>query len=285
MTFWAKLLTVIVFVLSIAFAAMSGVVFAKRENYRVQLSDLRNDYDRDVGDRDKRLKAKSDELEQKDKDLKSANDLLDTRQIEIDGLKTDLDDERQAAAEARQDLHAATDNVTRLTALTDDYAEKNKALVAEKDTINRENITLLSNLTKERATVSELERVKADLETERDGLKVELASANEKIRMDEDIFAELSRLNIEARPVIEKITTLPDVRGKVAWVDLENGLVVLNVGRDQGVRKNFFFTVFRDDQFVARVNIVDVHDSKCAGHIVTEKQPVQLGDDAWTRLY
>ena len=47
MTFWAKLLTVVVFILSLIFASMSVVLFGKRENYRAELEKTKSDYARD----------------------------------------------------------------------------------------------------------------------------------------------------------------------------------------------------------------------------------------------
>src|SRR5271157_2017645 len=47
MTFWAKLLTVVVFILALIFAAMSAVVFGKREDFRSQLESVKRDYTHD----------------------------------------------------------------------------------------------------------------------------------------------------------------------------------------------------------------------------------------------
>ena len=85
--------------------------------------------------------------------------------------------------------------------------------------------------------------------------------------------------------IIDKIVKLPDIKGKIASVDEENNLVVLNVGESQGVRKNFNFTVFRGDKFVAKVNVLQTYADYCAAQVVTQKLPIELGDNAWTRLY
>ncbi len=43
MTFWAKLLIVVVFILSLIFASMSAVLFGKREDFRAQLEKAKSD--------------------------------------------------------------------------------------------------------------------------------------------------------------------------------------------------------------------------------------------------
>jgi hypothetical protein len=162
--------------------------------------------------------------------------------------------------------------------------DRNQTLTQENDSLRGENQNLLAELTAERTRAAELADAKSVLESRNDELKAELAQARERIELDEEVFAELQRRNIEAYRVIQQFKTYPDIEGRVVTVDPETNLVVLSVGSKDQVRKNFEFTVYRDDDFVATVNVFDVREDKCAARIVARKQPVQVGDFAATRI-
>ena len=54
---------------------------------------------------------------------------------------------------------------------------------------------------------------------------------------------------------------------------------------DDGVMVNFPFTISRDMEYVAKVTVVEVHDTLCVAHVVQgfEEKPIQVGYDASTR--
>ena len=285
MTFWAKLLTLIILVLSIAFAAMSTVIFAKRQDFRTLYADEQLDkaaiQQRLEGERDAALQ----ERDQKAADLALAKAQVDDQVRENDSIKAELDQRRLDGEQIKGEMAALVDTYAKVADSNKALTERNSQLLTENGTVTNENRDLIAKLGDERTRANDLEKLNADLTTDRDGLKVSLASANETIQMNEEVFAELARNQIEARPIIDKIVKLPDIKGKIASVDEENHLVVLNVGESQGVRKNFNFTVFRGDKFVAKVNVLQTYADYCAAQVVTQKLPIELGDNAWTRLY
>ena len=85
-------------------------------------------------------------------------------------------------------------------------------------------------------------------------------------------------------PILRGERATPMVRGKVAKVDENTQTVILNVGKNQNVQTNFEFTVFRGGTYVAKVAVFDLRPNMSAARVVQKKQPIQVGDDAWTRL-
>lgn len=284
MTFWAKLFTIVVFVLSIAFAAMSGVLFAKREDYRAQLEVAKVQH----ADEAKQLQAKilkaEGERDAKATELQNAKTELNARQVRIDNLSGEVAQSRGQIQELKTDLQAVRNNAAKFAQASDTLAKENSALLRENEAAVRENRKLYTDLRAERTRTSELAKANAALKSERDDLKVKTAEAEKKLRRNDETFAALAEANIEANKIINANMLLPDVKAKIASVDLENGLVILNAGSNQGVKKNFEFTVFRDDNFVATVNVFHLQDDYSAARIVTKKLDIQLGDNAWTRL-
>jgi hypothetical protein len=75
------------------------------------------------------------------------------------------------------------------------------------------------------------------------------------------------------------------VAGKVCSVDAEKNVVVLSVGKNDGVRVGYEFTVYRGNRYVAKVVIEDVEAEQCSGYSKKELQAgtIEIGDDARTR--
>ena len=167
-------------------------------------------------------------------------------------------------------------------------AEMNIRVVNENEALINKNIGLVAELETERNRSNQLSKEMAGLTDERDELKVSLNTANQTIKLHEEVFTEAARNHIELIPILEGIVTQPEIRARVAWADEENNIVILNVGLNDKVRKNFFFTVSRDGDFVAKVNVFALYDEYCAARIITKntkKLAIQPGDNAWTRLY
>ena len=284
MTFWAKLLVIIVLVLSIAFAAASGVLYAKRTNYRGQLEKAQaqakterdglskqiNQLEGRAADADKTVADLKMKVVNRENDIKQ----LEKTQKILEGGKAKLE-LRLADASANEKTLALSNKA---------LADTNTDLRASYDKIKTESEKYRADLHVERTKTAKLEKNVTDLTDERDGLKVGLAGATKKLATQDEILAELADRGIEPMTVIRHMRIIPDIKTKVASVDLENRIVVLNAGTEQGVKKNYEFTIFRDDKFVATVNVFDLQDSYCAARIVTGKGEIRLGDNAWTRL-
>jgi len=284
MTFWAKLLTIILFVLSIAFAAMSGVVFSKRQDWRLQASRAQSEKEQITKQKDQEIAGLRMQLEARTADLNNlqsqVRDLtneLDTTRRDREDLARKLRDQETANADMQATLRQ--NNQALETIMT-----RNKEVAAENRKLEQENRDLMGRLTEANVRRSELEKQVAEMTQDLQKTRTQLADATEQLKFNEEIFAELSRRNVEWRNVIQDLQALPDIRAKVLQVDPAAKMVVLNVGRNQGVKKNFTFTIFRDASFVAYVNIFEVGDDMSAGYIQVAKRPVQQGDDAWTRL-
>jgi DNA repair exonuclease SbcCD ATPase subunit len=284
MTFWAKLLIVVVFILSLIFASMSAALFGKKENFRAELEKTKRDYAQDKDTWTRTLTEKTDKINQAVKDAAEMKSNLDAAQ---DRLDTAIHEGERKDAEARaKDIEDQKDknlNLEQAAALAS-LGTQVKSLLASTDSLKAENNTLIANLSAERSRSNKLESEKADLTKRVDTATASLAKAEDALKLNDEIFAELSRRNVAWRELITQWATLPDIKAKVLKVDTGGNFVLLNVGQKQGVKKNYDFSIFRDGAFVAKVNVFDVQDDLCAARIVVPKLAIQRGDNAWTHL-
>jgi hypothetical protein len=284
MTFWAKLLTVVVFILSLIFASMSVVLFGKRENYRAELEKTKSDYARDKDTLTRANAHLTEQVSQLGLEAAQAKDNADAAQLRLNAAIQE--GERKAAEFAAQGIENQKDknlNLEQAAALNSLGIEM-KALLASEGSLKTENTTLTAKLIDEQSHSNKLEKENTNLHASLDSATAALGKAEETLKLNDDVFAELGRRNVAWRELIAKWATLPDIRAKVVTVDAAGNFVVLNAGRKQGVMKNYDFSIFRDGVFVAKVSVFDVQDDLCAARVVVPKLPIKRSDDAWTRL-
>jgi len=286
MTFWAKLLTIIAFVLSLVFATMAGVVFTKRADLRGELKNVRDD-----------LGARIAALEKEKNDANATIEVLKADLSKKTTEATDLTNRLETAVRERATFESEVAKrqalVEKLTTNLSDQQrafqatlDRNKELIAHNKTLGDKNRQLMSELTEEKTQNSELRKEKAELEDLRDQLKASLAQAEQTIGLHNEVFAELRSRNIEYRNILDSFLAMPTIRAKVVSVKPDAGMIVLNVGKEDGVKKNFTFTVHRGPKFVAKVSVFEVRDDISAAMIDVKAKgaAIQRGDNAWTRL-
>jgi len=284
MTFWAKLLTVVVFILSLIFASMSAALFGKREDFRSQLEKTASEYKQ----KQEEWKQKSDELtgklNQAAAEVALAKSERDASQLRLDtliheGERRDAD-LKQRMIEDEKDKNLNLELAASLKSLGTQVT----SLLADTNSLKTENTSLTTKLSEEQSRSNKLAKENTDLTASLKSTTEAKEKDEATLKMNDEIFAELSRRNVAWRELITQWTTLPDIKAKVLKVDTESNFVLLNVGLKQGVKKNYEFSIFRDGLFVAKVNVFDVQDDLCAARIVVPKLAIQRGDNAWTRL-
>jgi len=284
MTFWAKLLIVVVFVLSLIFASMSAVLFGKREDFRAGLEKAKRDYAQDKDMWSRKNAEMTDKVNQAVKDIAEAKSNADATQLRLDtAIHEGERKDAELQAKILEDQKDKNLNLEQAAALGS-LGTQMKSLLASEDSLKAENDTLTGKLLAEQSRSNKLEKDNSDLAAKLQTTTVALGKAQDTLKLNDDIFAELSRRNVAWRELITNWATLPDIKGKVLKVDPESNFVLLNVGQKQGVMKNYDFSIFRDGTFVAKVSVFDVQNDLCAARVVVPKLPIQRGDNAWTRL-
>jgi hypothetical protein len=261
-------------------------VYAKRQAYKKMYEQEQTQHMADnkkAADKVATLEAtileRTSDLTNKTLELANRANTIDTQKQQLDKLTSDLVKVQLSLSnEQAQVLLVETDN----SVLT----KRNDELVRSNDQLGKDNKELIDNLSTERGITRKLTEEKAALEKDRETLQVELAQAKDTIALNTEVFAELSKINVEARALIADFQNMPAIDARVLAVLPETRTVVLNVGLKQGVRKNFNFTIFRGNDFIAKVYVFDVQDRQCAARIITPGAgPVKINDEARTRMH
>lgn len=229
---------------------------------------------------------------------------------ERDGLEADLGDTQAKLRTTEGNLRTEKDNHK---ATTDQLAEKTSKLAATESALNVEN----QRVKDLEGQVAEVNKAKDDLTKALDTTKSELTVAKKEVetltqkmadarpeevarlRDDLDKVTKLKEnLTGENQILTQKLkgfekqvadlgeeikilkTTPQNLRGKVVMVQPEWGFMVLDVGHRHRVQPNSEFIVYRNDQLVTKVKVVDVKEANSVAEFMRgfQKLPPQVGD-------
>lgn len=272
----AKVMVVVIFALSVAFAVLSGQLFAKREKLRAEYEGLRKSSDEKVKaleDEKKNLAAAKDELSGK---LQDAEKNLAT-------LKTDkehLTSENTKQTEQITQKDALLKGIqTTIEQLNGNLKNKDERLAAAEKDLGE---------TRDKLREAQEEARQKDLEAKKSAQEAKLAG--DKVKELEialkDRETKLEILKSGGGKAAEGEMVQSPVDALVIRVDRNANLVVLNKGRDQGVEVGYIFTIYRGDTYLGDVKIENVAATVAAGSPVagTTIGTIREGDNASTRI-
>lgn len=224
---------------------------------------------------------------------------LDTASTEADSARSDASDaqaeaDRQTAANADLDrqvreANARGDQMT--SAISDIEAQlgqiessKDEAVSARREAENERDDALRS--AQEANTRSEeLETANAALEKNINDLKGELVAMQGQVSQLDTQLATLvdvtgvSYSEIAAQDQIDAVVLQ-------ALYDSKPGLVALNVGSNDGVKRGYTFEVFDGDNYKGQVRVENVREDMCTALILRmqDGETIKANDKAATRL-
>jgi len=280
-----RVLIVMVFIMSMVYLGMSAALFA----YRVDFKDL---YEKEQ----KAHKATTEEKDIQINALKGKNTDLDknirTLEGNISALKADLD-------AARNDLTAwQSENVqlqNNITTLSANY-EKLQAALREQIQKNQE---LNQNLEKVTASKDDAVRERTVLEEKF------LNSEDARIKLEKNLATieqqylaqakELNQLKIMVEDFKKKAPTLLAevpvklIEGKVMAISdkPELNIVVISVGKNDGIEVGMKFTVYRANKYVAKIQVEKAEATWASAFSIKEFQAdtIRVGDNITTSPY
>ncbi len=293
MTFWAKVFTVLVFVLALVFASMSGILYTKRTDFAQTLKNQTDEYMAT-------LKAKTEAAaESEAKRLKAEEDfrVKDSQLVSVTAqLKVESENARKQADEVvrlGKELQGVKAERTTLTETLKNISERHRQVEKELADRVKELNTKRDELSAARDQIQKLTSSLSATEEERDKLATSLKAAEETLRQHERKFAELRRIHYNDAVLLAILDrtepVLKDISGRVLSVDAKNGLVVINKGTKDGVLKDYLFTVHRDGKYLAQIRVDTLASTgdMAAAKVVNmnrENLPIQQGDSVDTRL-
>ncbi|HET6204360.1 MAG TPA: hypothetical protein VFI25_16325 [Planctomycetota bacterium] len=256
--------------------------------------------------------AKSDEFKTKFmNEQKAHSDTKAALKKEIEGVKGERDETKQSLAAVREERGRLEGDADRLGKELAAAKEENAQLRAGVGSIDAKLGDFQQNLKQSADRIAELDRERDKLRDEREkavaaqtAAETEKNDAVEAVRRSKETLASLeeqvaalTKERDESKfrfdQIVEKtgvsigdLVAQPLIQANVLKVLRDAGLVALNVGSEQGVKRGFTFDVWRGGTFKGRVVVSSVDKGFSSGEIkfLAPNQTIEEGDRAATRI-
>lgn len=228
------------------------------------------------------LQIKNAEIAAGEIEMENQKLRMDVLNKTIDILNTENASKGSRIADLQKNLDTMTSNYAKLSAAQEALTDQLNAQMAQLTEMTTKVEEFRSKLAKsiaDRSTaVQELQYARQEAER----LQKDLADLEEKHvtlarekKKYEEIIAHLNERDIRT----DIGSPRKPLDGKVTAVSDEIGLVIISIGKDDGVLEGDEFTLYRGSLFVAKI-VVDRVDRKwAAGRTVLKKDRPQVSDD------
>jgi len=270
----SKTFVILVFLASVAYVAVQVTLYSlrvdfkdkwiKEVNYHYQTQQVKNS----------EIAALRVEMDNRKSILDALHQKIGVMEAELAGrsrllteVQRQLDSSNQLLAKSAANQGVLVRQLEVQQAQIADMESKKEAYRVKWVKANNEYSTALQELQYARQEGERLSRDLAELESK----AVELA--REKKRHEETLAA-LAASGVRT----DLVGPRKKLEGKVTAVSAQFKLVVINIGKEQGVLEGDEFTIYRGGSFVAKIQVERVDRSWAAGRIVLQKDDPKVAD-------
>jgi SMC interacting uncharacterized protein involved in chromosome segregation len=278
----AKILIVLNLVLAVVFLGASATFLGQQESWKKKHDDIKTASEAEIAD----LKAQRDGANRTARDQETLASQRQEQIAEVQGILQAKESEYTQITERYSTLLGQYERLSQTykdaIALNDSLTQQKNALINEKDAALTEKRNAIEEMN---AAVTERKRVEGELESAQMD-KSELAKRMTELADQHESQTVLLEAYVEKFGSLADVMNPPTIKARVTAVDNNLNIVMLSVGRDDGVKKGFAFTVYRGNEYIGKVIIDKVEADYASGYSVKELEQgaVQVGDSATTRF-
>lgn len=280
-----RIFIVLNLVLAVAFLGWASANLANSQDYKALLDVEQTEHLATKDRLETELSAARTEKNQFEKDLADARTQKDRIEAERTRLESDLKGEQERNNTLAAEVEKIAATLSNYDATNRELADKleaaNTALAAAQDARHEAQ--------NERQTATEAQ---ADLQRELELANDRVASLEEQLT---SVQQSLDDKDVALQTLVEhtgtdprEIMAMPQIDGAVMNVShaIEPGLVAINRGSDDGVKRGFTFDVYSAGQFKGRVRVETVQPDMCTAVILKTfaGRTIEQGDSASTRI-
>ncbi len=282
-----RIFIVLNLVLSAAFIGWAANALGAAENYKEQLEQANKDHATMILAKDTDISKLGIEKTELSESQRTFREQRDQTQALADRLQGQIDEEKR-----RNDQ--LDGQIAKIQATLNDYNQTIKQLNEEKDRLTQRAHEAEKARDDAQAASQQTELARRDADEARGNAETKIADLEaEKTALTEKVSELETRLAIVVETTgikPENIGTQPQIQASVLQVrydkDGGSGLVMLNVGKEQNVKRGYTFDIYRGATYKGQVRVEDVQDAICSAVIIREKEGTKIaqGDSASTNL-
>jgi len=286
MTLVGKIMTFLIFLLSVVFMSFSVMVYSTHRNWR------------DMVERPKDVAAKTGQPLGLKIQLAEATTREQELRAERDRLQKRLDFERAARKNALAHLYSRVDLLAgELKKARDNYesseallaqaqtdlktiTEQNKVLAAENEQLVKDIASAQDKLTEEVRLVAQLTEKRNELERGKIDLNETATQLTNRIIRMRKVLTDAGLTEFEPATDLP-----PELDGVVRNTVVSSGTryVELSFGGDDGIRVGHEIYIYRNDKYLGRAVVRDTSPDRSVAEVVKEVGTVRQGDRVYTK--
>jgi hypothetical protein len=278
-----RIFIVLNLILSAAFLGWASNSLAQTEDFKQQVAGKQKELDTAKAEAAKTEEDLTTQLNAKKQEASEQREQRDRAQDDANRLTTEL------AAE-KSEKNALLGNLTTIEKTLGDYQSTIDRLSTEKDRANQLREEAQTAQRDAEAAQDAAEGAERDAVAARQDAERQIADLE---RTRTELMAQVQKLDTHLAVIQEQTgVTISDilapnkVDGAVLAVDAASGLVMLNVGASDGVKRGYSFDVWSGSQYKGQVLVMNVQPGMCSALLKTPVQgaAIRQGDLASTRM-
>lgn len=203
-------------------------------------------------------------------------------------LDVELAGKSARIADLQRQLDAVDVNTKKLLADVDVYVRQLEVQIAQIQDLNMKVEDYRAKLARANSNANTATQELQYARQEAERLSKDLASLEEAHigiargkKQLEEIIAMLNARGVDT----SNAPPLKALEGKVTACDDSIGMVVISIGRNDGVLEGNEFTIYRGGSFVAKITINKVDAKWAAGRVTLKKEAPRVSDDASNSIF
>jgi hypothetical protein len=280
-----KIFAVLNLILAAAFLGWASNALSTSGDYKNKLEAEKTAHQtdqQDWQDRENTLNSKVQELEQARSRFRQEKE---DAERDRDRFKADVETEQQTNADLRKSIDTIQGDLSTFVA-------QNKALEDSKSSAVQKQHEAEQARDQAVAASAVAESAQREAQQKLQVAQRDIAELKDQVAKKDKDYASLDtkfRTLVDKTGVsLEDLVAQPLIEARVLEVNrtIEPGLVALNVGGDQGVKRGYVFHVFRGQQYLGKVRVENVRPTMSTALIqgTYEGREIRQGDQAATRL-
>lgn len=275
MTLLGKIFTALIFVASLVTLTLAVMVGASHKSWKIQAIENKGKYEDLKVARDGAVQQR--EVLEKDIERERIARALALQQLQIKA------EQRQAEVEQKEaQLAAETQKSQESLARLRDALARLQELEGQLKDLRSENIVLRTDLHEETTQVVTLTDANHQLDAKVMNMEERYGQLSNEIAMMEKVMTanglDINSLTAHIPPAIDgRISKIsPNIRG----------LVEINLGSDDGIRKGHEFDIYRGVNYLGRMKITETSPNHAVGQLIDEltRGPIKEDDRVTTKL-
>lgn len=271
-----KWLLAILVVFNLFMAALMSLLYGYRVSYKQELAQTKNELE--------------SVRNQKDQTINQLQARRDSLQQEVANLLENLESKQQELDSTTEDLKEAQDSVAELTSRNNDLLSQVEQLEDDKSQLQTEKNNLQKSIESKNERIAQLEERKETISSQLAEVEADLRQKQVSLSEMEQRFVNTKSELKENEQLLTKYKnkygsigvdqTAPAVEGNVRAVNPNRNLVLINLGKNDGVKQSMRFSVLRGSNYVTELEVLESYDTWSAARSVShlQQEKPKVGD-------